>query len=215
VPLGDILQLSNAKCTPSRGEGVLPIDEVVIPDTDLYSDTPEYKIYDLYGVDGMDNIEQQSDPFVHGVQLKGPWGEVVCLQSVFDSGAMVNAIDSKIFDQVKTRLASFVAQNKFYEWQMGGRCHQLVSGLVVWYLLGLLGKEHLKCSTVVLTSMAVLYTTEMCIQHIQGSHKQHLSPIGRQHFANTCSIHQSYLVTQRSSIDFADHQPRTGRPTNC
>jgi hypothetical protein len=57
------------------------------------------------------------------------------------------------------------------------------------------------------TSTAALYTMEMRIQQIQGSHKTTL-------FADARSFRRSYIVAQRSSIDFADCQPRTGQPTN-
>jgi hypothetical protein len=52
-------------------------------------------------------------------------------------------------------------------------------------------------------STAMLYTTEMCIQHIQGSHKQCLSPIGQQHFK--CNIVR-YLSTK--DTNFWTQQPQ-------
>jgi hypothetical protein len=61
-----------------------------------------------------------------------------------------------------------------------------------------------------MTSTAALYTTETRIQRIQGSHKT--TPFDRS--ADARSFRRSYIVAQRSSIDFADHQPRTGRPTD-
>jgi hypothetical protein len=65
-----------------------------------------------------------------------------------------------------------------------------------------------------LTSTAALYTTETRIQRIQGSHKT--MPFADQptHSANARSFRRSYIVARRSSIDFADRQPRTGRPTD-
>jgi hypothetical protein len=62
--------------------------------------------------------------------------------------------------------------------------------------------------------MATLYTMETRIQRIQGSHKT--MPFADQptHSANARSFRRSYIVAWRSSIDFADRQPRTGRPTD-
>jgi hypothetical protein len=64
------------------------------------------------------------------------------------------------------------------------------------------------------TSRAALYTMETCIQCIQGSHKT--TPFAdRPMTLRQCSLYPpSYIVAWRSSIDFADHQPRTGRPTD-
>ena len=44
---------------------------------------------------------EESDPFIHSVTLQGPQGEVVCIQGVFDDGATINMIDSRIFTLVK------------------------------------------------------------------------------------------------------------------
>ncbi|KAF8182206.1 hypothetical protein K438DRAFT_1479504, partial [Mycena galopus ATCC 62051] len=44
-------------------------------------------------------------PFVQHVELGGPKGEVVRMRSVVDDSAMVSAIDSKVYEQVKHRLA--------------------------------------------------------------------------------------------------------------
>jgi hypothetical protein len=69
-------------------------------------------------------------------------------------------------------------------------------------------------SLATLTSTAALYTTETCIQRIQGSHKTMPFADRLTHSANARSFHRSYIVARRSSIDFADRQPRTGRPTD-
>ncbi|KAF8869576.1 hypothetical protein BD779DRAFT_1419353, partial [Infundibulicybe gibba] len=50
--------------------------------------------------------------FVHGVELGGPNGEVVRIRSVFDNGAMVNAIDAKLYETVKDRLAALGPSTK-------------------------------------------------------------------------------------------------------
>jgi hypothetical protein len=62
--------------------------------------------------------------------------------------------------------------------------------------------------------MAALYTTETRIQRIQGSHKTMPFADRPMHSADARSFRRSYIVTRRSSIDFADRQSRTGRPTN-
>jgi len=48
---------------------------------------------------------EESNPFIHGVALHGPKGEIVRLRGVFDDGAMINAIDSRVFSIVKHRLS--------------------------------------------------------------------------------------------------------------
>jgi hypothetical protein len=50
------------------------------------------------------HLLEESDPFVHGVELHGPKGEIVRLRGVFDDGASINAIDTRIFAMVKHRL---------------------------------------------------------------------------------------------------------------
>ncbi|KAF8868433.1 hypothetical protein BD779DRAFT_1793882 [Infundibulicybe gibba] len=49
-------------------------------------------------------VRKNSVPFVHGVELEGPNGEIVRIRSVFDDGAMVNAIDKKLHTKIKERL---------------------------------------------------------------------------------------------------------------
>jgi hypothetical protein len=48
---------------------------------------------------------EESDPFIHGVALRGPKGKVVCFRGVFDDGATISAIDLKVFAMVKHRLS--------------------------------------------------------------------------------------------------------------
>lgn len=48
---------------------------------------------------------QESKPFIHEVKLHGPKGEIVRIRGVFDDGAMINAIDSEIFDKIRHRLS--------------------------------------------------------------------------------------------------------------
>jgi len=96
------LQPTNAMCTPMRGGGALPSGDVVILDTLMYNEFPESQIFDLYGIG---NVRASSIPFVYGVELDGPNGEIVRMRSVFDDGAMVNAINADVFAQVKSRLS--------------------------------------------------------------------------------------------------------------
>jgi hypothetical protein len=76
--------------------------------------------------------------------------------------------------------------------------------------LGSLGGE----LSIALTSTAALYTTETCIKRIQGSHKTMPLADQQTHSADARSFRRSYIVARRSSINFADRQPRTGRPTD-
>jgi hypothetical protein len=99
-----------------------------------------------------------------------------------------------------------------------GRRHSVfifgVAGFFHVFLVGCAEKEDITVSNNVVMSMAALYTTEMRIQCIQGSHKTTPFADRPTHSANTHSFRRSYIVAQRSSIDFADRQPRTGRPTD-
>ena len=66
---------------------------MVIPDTKvMYNKTKNSIVFDLYEV-GSPREGGTSLPFVHRVELAGPKGEVVRFRSVFDDGALVNAID--------------------------------------------------------------------------------------------------------------------------
>jgi hypothetical protein len=50
------------------------------------------------------HLLEESDPFVHEVELHGPKGEIVRFRGVFDDGATINAIDEKLFAMIKHRL---------------------------------------------------------------------------------------------------------------
>jgi hypothetical protein len=126
-PPGDI-QPTHAECTPVNGEGVLPAGDEVIPDTSiLYSHSREMNILDLYSVGDLERT-RQSVPFVHGIQLKGPKGEVVRMRSVFDDGTMVNAIDCGVFTQVKNRLSPLQKSSRTLRMADG----RLVPSLGIW-----------------------------------------------------------------------------------
>jgi hypothetical protein len=68
---------------------------------------------------GEDTAEK---PFVHEVQLQGPKGEVVRVRAVFDDGAMVGAMCTTIFEQVRHRLAG---------WQPSQRVLRMANGALV------------------------------------------------------------------------------------
>ena len=106
--------------TPTRGEGVLP-SLVVIPDTDSMYNRVEYNnIFDLYEVGGLREGET-SLPFVHGVELSGPKGEIVRFRSVFDDGALVNAIDETLYLTLKGRLTALTPSEKILRMADGRR----------------------------------------------------------------------------------------------
>ena len=98
------LQPTDAACTLMCRGGALPSDDVVILDTSIYNEPSEFQIFDLYGI-GNVKTAHTSIPFVYGVKLEGPKGEIVQMRSVFDDGARVNAIDANVFAQVKDRLS--------------------------------------------------------------------------------------------------------------
>jgi hypothetical protein len=83
---------------------------VVIPDTTytMYSVERNDNILDLYSVGSLRRKEagKTSLPFVHGVELSGPKGENVRFRSVFDDGALANAIDEKMYLTSRNRLSA-------------------------------------------------------------------------------------------------------------
>ena len=111
-PLRDNTRHANTTYTPTRGEGVLPEIVVVIPDTDnMYSTAENSNIFDLYEV-GTLQEKEVSLPFVHGVELSGPKGEIVRFRSVFDDGALVNAIDETLYLALKNRLSALTPSGR-------------------------------------------------------------------------------------------------------
>lgn len=108
--LRDGVRPTNGPYTPKRGEGVLPDCIMVIPDTtsSMYSVERNNNISALYSVGSQKRNEpgKTSLPFVHGVELSGPKGEKVRFRSVFDDGALANAIDEKMYLMSKNRLSS-------------------------------------------------------------------------------------------------------------
>ena len=75
--LGDELRHTNELYTQMRREGALPTKVVVIPDTKImYNEAENSNIFDLYEVGNLKR-EEECLPFVHGVELTGPKGEIV------------------------------------------------------------------------------------------------------------------------------------------
>jgi len=73
--LGDHGQSVSAMHAPPRGEGALPRDVVVIPDAaHMYNIVSNEHALNLYSVDSPS--KKNSGPFVHGVILDGPQGEL-------------------------------------------------------------------------------------------------------------------------------------------
>jgi hypothetical protein len=119
--LGDKFRHVNKPYTQKRWEGALPTDVVVIPDTSsMYNETMNSNVYDLYEV-GVLREEEASLPFVHGVELAGPKGEIVRFRSVFDDGASVNAIDETLYQTIKDRLTALTPSTKILR-MADGRC---------------------------------------------------------------------------------------------
>jgi hypothetical protein len=103
---------ANGLYTLTRREGALPTNVVVISDTNnMYSIAKNTNVFDLYEVGSLKEGEA-SLPFVHGVELSGPKGEIVRFRSVFDDGALVNAIDEALYLSLKGRLTALTPSGK-------------------------------------------------------------------------------------------------------
>jgi hypothetical protein len=114
--------------TQTRWEGALPAEVVVIPDTErMYIKAENTIFFDLYEV-GSPKEGGTSLPFVHGVELAGPRGEVVRFRSVFDDGALVNAIDEALYGTLKGRLSALTPSGKVLRMADG----RLVPSVGVW-----------------------------------------------------------------------------------
>ena len=106
--LGDKSRHVNKLYAQWRRGGALPVDKVVIPDmSSMYNEMMNSNIFDLYEVGNL-REEDRSLPFVHGVELAGPNGEVVRFRSMFDDGASVNAIDKTLYQTLKGRLMALM-----------------------------------------------------------------------------------------------------------
>ena len=119
--LGDESRHVNEQYTQLRWEGALPVDDVVIPDTKImYNKADNNNVFDLYKVGDLKG-NGESLPFVHGVEIAGPKGEIVRFRSVFDDGASVNAIDETVYQTLKNRLTALTPSGKILRMADGRR----------------------------------------------------------------------------------------------
>ena len=123
---------TNGLYTPSRGEGALTGSIVVIPDTmtSMYNVERNKIISDLYSVGSQRERKEgeTSIPFVYGVELSGPKGEIVRFRSVFDDGALANAIDERMYLTSKNRLSTLESSSRILKMADG----RLVPSLGMW-----------------------------------------------------------------------------------
>ena len=49
---------------------------------------------------------EEEVPFIHGIQILGPKGEIIRVRALFDGGAMVAAMCTSIFYKVQHRLGN-------------------------------------------------------------------------------------------------------------
>lgn len=73
----------------------------------MYNDARIIHLAEVYTV-GFENgisLLEASNPFIYVVILHRPGGKIVRIKGVFDDGAMINAIDQDVFEQVKGRLS--------------------------------------------------------------------------------------------------------------
>ena len=119
--LGDESRHANETYTLSRREGALPENVAVIPDTDnMYRTAENTNVFDLYEIGSLKDGEA-SLPFVHGVELSGPKGEIVRFRSVFDDGALVNAIDEALYLTLRGRLTALTPSGRILRMADGRR----------------------------------------------------------------------------------------------
>ena len=126
VPELQMVELGDTKST-STGQTEVGEGNRVDASTNLYVPHSEKAIFDLYCV-GYGEGSAKSVLFMHTVCLMGPRGEVVWIQSVFDDGVMLNAIDAGVFERVKGRLNELTASLKILRMADG----HLVPSLGVW-----------------------------------------------------------------------------------
>lgn len=114
--------------TRSRREGHELGDHVIISDASMYTVPANAIILDLYGVDEASKGERVSVPFVHWVELAGPKGEIVRCRGTADNGAMVNAIDERVYEKVEKRLSRLERSERWLRMADG----RVVPSLGVW-----------------------------------------------------------------------------------
>lgn len=96
----------------------------------MYNVVRNNNISDLYSVGSQrkERTKETSIPFVYGVELSGPKGETVRFRSVFDDGALANAIDEKMYLTSKGRLTTLEPSSRILKMADG----RLVPSLGVW-----------------------------------------------------------------------------------
>ncbi|KAG1768236.1 hypothetical protein EV702DRAFT_1203320 [Suillus placidus] len=82
-----------------------------IQSADLYLGKANQNVIDLYNINDNTNTSIESKPFITQVLLYGPKGKTSCFQANVDDGAMVNAIDSKMFKRASDRLRRLIPSN--------------------------------------------------------------------------------------------------------
>jgi hypothetical protein len=95
------------------------------PEVPVTSTNTEYEIVDLYAVmqQNKDTSNGMSEvPFVHEVHLDRPKGEIVQVHAVFDDSAMICAMSTGVFSQVRHRLAG---------WQQSRRLLHMANGVLI------------------------------------------------------------------------------------
>ena len=75
--------------------------------SNVYDTDSEYTIIDLYAVrpESHDTQKKEVKPFIHQIKLHGLEGETIQVWGLFDNGAMVDAMSTKMYLQVKHKLA--------------------------------------------------------------------------------------------------------------
>ncbi|KAG1725895.1 uncharacterized protein EDB91DRAFT_1254580 [Suillus paluster] len=115
----DVLACTEAPCEDQmiQTSPQVPLAPLVTPDAHVSLTTNKTDIVDLYTA-GHASLNKaqigtgEAVPFIHQVKLKGPNGELVRIQALFDDGAMVPAMCSSIFNKVKHRLQNFSPSTK-------------------------------------------------------------------------------------------------------
>ncbi|KAJ7773608.1 hypothetical protein DFH07DRAFT_952655 [Mycena maculata] len=93
-----------AKAARSGEEGRAPND--IHTSASMYSEADSINISDLYSVERRMSGDVEAVPFTQTVQLNGLKGRMVGMRGTFDDGAMVNAIDTGIFNSSRGSLVT-------------------------------------------------------------------------------------------------------------
>ena len=105
--------ISKGEMEGSRWTGDIPntvsCNDCIIHFADIYTVGSESKEKEL----------EDSQPFIHGVKLHGPKGEIVRLNGVFNDRAMINAMDSRVFERIERRLGKVTPSDRLL-WMVDG-----------------------------------------------------------------------------------------------